>query len=254
MFTRLVEIFASDGVAGFEIFGTAHPGHIEQHAPGSHGLLVLDADSDDKVDANLRLGDILRERGREAEAIAHYQAALDVSPDLLEPQMALGGLLARTGDFSGGARHFDLSVGLDPQNAEAHFGRALALILAEEYVLGLEKLEESVAVLPANISLKHLLARLLATCPDENLRDGERAVMLAERAADQTRGQNFRVLDTLGTAYAAVGRFPDAMRVSQRARQQALSTGDRALAHAIEGRLVAYAAGEAFVESRVETP
>ena len=55
------------------------------------------------------------------------------------------------------------------------------------------------------------LALLLGT------RDGKRAVELAARAAEATQHQNPGVLDTLAAAYAATGRYADAVKYQQQA-------------------------------------
>ena len=94
------------------------------------------------------------------------------------------------------------------------------------------------------------LARFLATTPMTSLRDGERAVVLAERAADMTGGQSARVLDTLGAAYAAAGRFTEAVAAAHRGAKRATLDGDAALASSIEERLALYALDEPFIVER----
>ena len=96
------------------------------------------------------------------------------------------------------------------------------------------------------------LARFLATTADDELRDGERAVHLAEHATEMTGGQVSPVLDTLGTAYAAAGRFDDAVRAASAAGTLATGSGDTALAGEIEQRLALYQAGEPFRVQRAE--
>jgi hypothetical protein len=60
------------------------------------------------------------------------------------------------------------------------------------------------------------LAWTLATCRDPACRNPAEAVRLAEQAsaADQ---RNFSFFDTLGAAYAAAGRFPDAAAAARQA-------------------------------------
>jgi cytochrome c-type biogenesis protein CcmH/NrfG len=67
------------------------------------------------------------------------------------------------------------------------------------------RLEGSTRVLPASARLRHLLARLLAACPDRALRDGERAVLLAEELwrADPTPAR----AETLAMALAETGSY-----------------------------------------------
>jgi eukaryotic-like serine/threonine-protein kinase len=60
-------------------------------------------------------------------------------------------------------------------------------------------------------------AWFLATCADPTGWDGHTAVSLAERAAAASGRRSGRVLDTLAAAYAAAGRFAEAIRIQQEA-------------------------------------
>ena len=57
----------------------------------------------------------------------------------------------------------------------------------------------------------------LATNPDPKLRDGQRAVELAENAVAAENRKNPQILDTLAAAYAEIGKFTNAVRVEQEA-------------------------------------
>src|SRR2546426_2355955 len=61
------------------------------------------------------------------------------------------------------------------------------------------------------------LAWLLATAPDDTLRDGDQAIRLAERAADLTGRRDAGALDALAAAYAAAGLFDRALETTQAA-------------------------------------
>ena len=64
-------------------------------------------------------------------------------------------------------------------------------------------------------SAKNGLAWLLATCPDETIRDGLEAVHLTEAFAN-AQVVNVDRLDTLAAAYAEVGRFDDAVETQKK--------------------------------------
>ena len=61
------------------------------------------------------------------------------------------------------------------------------------------------------------LAWVLATSTTDELRDGERAIVLAEKAADLTDYKEAYILSTLASAYAEVGDFDKAIEWSEKA-------------------------------------
>ena len=61
------------------------------------------------------------------------------------------------------------------------------------------------------------MAWLLATCPEERFRDGQRAIDHATQACELTNWNDSGILDTLATAYAAAGKFDKAVEFQQKA-------------------------------------
>jgi tetratricopeptide (TPR) repeat protein len=90
------------------------------------------------------------------------------------------------------------------------------------------------------------LAWVLATCPQASLRNGNKAVALAQRANQLTGDGNPVVLGTLAAAYAEAGRFSEAVETAQRALQLAETQSNTALADAIRSQLKFYQAGIPF--------
>jgi serine/threonine-protein kinase len=70
---------------------------------------------------------------------------------------------------------------------------------------------------PACVLACNALARLLATCPDDKVRDGKRAVEYATTACERTGWHDPVCLDTLASAYAEAGQFEEAVRYQTRA-------------------------------------
>ena len=58
---------------------------------------------------------------------------------------------------------------------------------------------------------------MLATSPDEKLRDGPRALKFATKAAEATKYETPHILSTLAAAYAETGDFENAAKWSQKA-------------------------------------
>lgn len=94
------------------------------------------------------------------------------------------------------------------------------------------------------------LAWILATTPDESLRDPRRAERLAGRVLRLLRGHSPQALDVLSAAYAAQGRFDEAVDAGEKAWELALKRNDAALAAQIQSRIELYRRGAPYREKR----
>ena len=233
----------------------------------------------DNAKARLGLGRTFADRGELAKALDHFTQALEDDPDWTLARRHLAPLLTRLGraedalphfavalaEFKGDAKlHVDFGAALRRlgrrREARAQFVRALRLRsdfyeprcqlaeLASDLGNEGESLlqhERALILAPDVAEPAWRLARFLATTSDESIRDGARAVELAERAVEIAGRESSHVLDALAAAYASVGRFAEAASVAQRARERALAEGDAAFAAEVEQCRVRYARGEA---------
>ena len=87
----------------------------------------------------------------------------------------------------------------------------------------MHRVEEARSVLPQSIAFIDLHARLLATCPDPELRNGKLALGLTR--ASLAKRQNMEKFQTIAMALAEVGNFQEAVRFQEKiletARQRA---------------------------------
>jgi tetratricopeptide (TPR) repeat protein len=95
----------------------------------------------------------------------------------------------------------------------------------------------------SNALAQNNLAWLLATSPKASLRNGDKAVELAQQANALTGGKNPNILDTLAAAFAEAGRFDDAMRTAQKALELARAAGQQDLVEELNGEMKRYEAG-----------
>ena len=93
------------------------------------------------------------------------------------------------------------------------------------------------------------LAWVLATSPDDELRNGAEAVRLAERACELTHYGQPLFIGTLAAAYAEAGRFPEAVTTAEKAEQLATTAGLTAVAAKNRQLLELYRAGKPYHES-----
>ena len=193
--------------------------------------------------AHLSLGEDLLSRERAEEALPHLRAASELGPDLAAAHLALGRALGRRGDLEGSVRAFARAAEVAPERLETHFGLATSLLLAGREAEARGSLERGIRSLPdgAELPLRHALARLLATAEDPEVRDGARALELAEEVFRTS--PSIEHGETLAMAYAELGRFEEARAWQERVIGRAEEVGRTELLPELRRRLAAYRAG-----------
>jgi Flp pilus assembly protein TadD len=106
--------------------------------------------------------------------------------------------------------------------------------------LAMQNLTRAVELKPSNIGALNDLAWLLATTGDVTEEDANRAIEYARRACELTGNKEFGFLDTLAAAYAAAGRFPEAVSTAEKALSGAKAARREDLAGRIQNRLELY--------------
>ena len=91
-----------------------------------------------------------------------------------------------------------------------------------------------------------ILALTLATTVDNKIWNPREGVKIAERACELTDYKQPEVLDTLAMAYAATGRFAEAVAVAKKAINLARAENKQQLADEIKTRLQLYKVGQSY--------
>lgn len=239
------------------------------------------------VDVHQKLAETLLKLGRYEEAAAQAREAMALLPDLIPARMTLAVSLMKLGRFEEAVEQFDEVLSREPTNRLAlHYrGNALAKLGRFEQAIAslqealwldpfhaqasndlagalqavgrdkeaLQVLRQALSGAPRDPRLVNRLAWLLATTNDDELRDGERAVGLAQRAIQLTGHPYPETLDTLAAAYAAAGRLEEAINTARQAIEIARSSGRNERADEIEARLLLYEQGQPYRAPKVET-
>lgn len=85
-------------------------------------------DTRDLANAHANLALMLGKSGQVADAIKHYQQALERSPEFADARFELAILLARTGQMSEAVEHFTAVVRIRPDHVSAHVNLANAMM------------------------------------------------------------------------------------------------------------------------------
>jgi tetratricopeptide (TPR) repeat protein len=237
--------------------------------------------------AEENLGEAIFKQGRTDEAIEHFQRALHIEPNLATSHASLGAALLRKGQLNDALGHLRRALEIDPKQAPALSSLGVALLemgrpdeslahlrkaleidpndsdvnynLANTY-LHMGRANEALAhysktlqLDPIDIEALNNMSWILATWPDALIRDGARAVEMAERANSLTRSESPIISATLAAAYAEAGRFNEAIKTAQRAQQLAIAEGNQARADSIREQIELYQSGAAFRHKRANS-
>ena len=112
--------------------------------------------------------------------------------------------------------------------------------------------EEAVHADPRSAAAHDALAWLLATCWENSVRDGKRAVEVATKLCELTEWKDPNALDTLAAAYAEAGQFDDAVKWQKKVLERPDAQSPAALEQA-KARLKLYEAKKPYREPRPET-
>jgi len=201
----------------------------------------------DSAAVHYNLGIALEQTGRIEEAVAHYEQALRSRPDFAEAHFNLAVVLMWLGKWPEAVEHFEQALRIRPDSAEVHYYLGIALERTGNVQEGIVHYEQALRIKPDYPKAQNGLAWRLATVTDFG--DPVWAVTLAEAACKLTNNRVAAYLDTLAAAYAAAGRFDDAVDTAQKAIQLADSTAQTQLASEIKMRLELYRSDRAYCAS-----
>jgi tetratricopeptide (TPR) repeat protein len=190
--------------------------------------------------AENNLGIVFLPRGKVDEAISLLQSAVDLRPDNSPAHENLAKALLQKGQVADALIHYHKLLELQPDNIEVHNIVGTVLVQQRRVREGVEEWQKVLAVQPDNGNALSNLAWVFATSPDESLRDGTKAVRLAEEALRISAGRIPIIFRTLAAAYAETGRFSEAIQTAQRGIELANSQGNPGLAAELQGNIALY--------------
>jgi tetratricopeptide (TPR) repeat protein len=194
------------------------------------------------------LGNLLSKQGRTDEAIEQFQKALEVAPDNAKVRFNLANILTAKGRWDEAIEQYQQALKQMPDSIHAHYQLGLALQSRSKFAAAITQFQKVLELDPKHVTARNNLAWLLATCPENSLRDGKKAAELAQQAVQLSGGKSPEILDTLAAAYAEAGRFPEAVATAQRALDLSAVQNNKPLAEVIQNQLKLYEANSPYHE------
>jgi tetratricopeptide (TPR) repeat protein len=112
---------------------------------------------------------------------------------------------------------YDHVIETDPKAAAAYRGRADAHLSQGKQAKAIADYEAALELEPKNSGVLNNLAWVLATSPENDLRNGKRSIELATLACEVTEYKQAHILSTLAAGYAETGDFDSAINWSKKA-------------------------------------
>jgi tetratricopeptide (TPR) repeat protein len=188
--------------------------------------------------AHYSLGLIADEQGDHKTSVEHLAAAVKYQPNYVEAHLAYGDELRRVNDFAAALAEYQEAAKINPRSGPARLGYAIALGALGRSREARDWLIESTMLFPDRLEYKSGLARLLAAAPDDSVRDPKRALAIVE--GDLRNQKTTEVGETIAMALAALGDFPQAIRIQQSVLASAEKSGLKSSAARMAANLRLY--------------
>lgn len=200
---------------------------------------------------------IANEEGRTSDAINDMKKLVEREPDNLGRRFQLANLYQVDKRPRKAIETFTQILEQKPGNVLALRSRADARLAVGAHAEAIRDYERALEAAdeddPQELSgVLNNLAWVLSTSPEDELRDGERALELGERAAKLTDYKEAHILSTLAACYAEVGDFENAVRWSEKSVELARAE-EHAQLEQLEKELESFRDGKPWREKQ-ETP
>ena len=151
-------------------------------------------------------------RSEYTQAVGDFSEAIWLDPLSTSAYCNRGRAWQSKHEYAKAIVDYNMALRLDPEQAAAHRERGNAWESQKSFRKAVADYSEAIRIDPRDALAHCDQARLLATCPDRELRDPKLAVASARKACELTRWQESGSLDLLALASAATGDFDSAVK------------------------------------------
>lgn len=185
---------------------------------------VLEQDEENPAALEMK-GLLAAEREDYPEAIRAFRKLVQLNRDDPVVLTQLGMLYLAAKQPREAIRRFSRAIEVDADNFMSRRGRSDAAITIGDHTAAIADLEKALALEPEDSGILNNLAWILATSPDDALRDAGRAVTLATKACEVTEWKQPHIISTLAAGYAERGDFETARKYARQAVETGIAEG-----------------------------
>ena len=194
-------------------------------------------------------GNVYLAKGDYDQAIRDYNKTIELDPENAGGYYNRARAYQGKGDYERAIDDYNKTIKLNPRSFQAYHNRGRIYSDKGEYKHAIRDFSKVVELNPRHAQAHNHLAWILATHKDSQVRNGARAVELAQIACELTDYKVATTLDTLAAAYAQLGQFDKAVETAAQAVQLARATKNEKLAKDIQRNLELYKAKRPYRES-----
>jgi protein O-mannosyl-transferase len=191
--------------------------------------------------AHYNLAILLANENRHEEAIAHLRSVFEVDPNDVGARFLFAHELLKSGRLEEALSEFSRVVQANPDNEQALVEQVKLLMRKKQYAQALASLEKAHAQFPRKAETVVMLAFLLAASPQTDLRNGTRALELAQLAYKSTGAVEHGALVVM--ALGELGRCSEARELLLKLITSAESAHQTDLLTKLRASLKQYEAG-----------
>ncbi len=151
------------------------------------------------------------------QAIADFEELLKVAPNNAELLAQIGVLYQATKKPRAAIEKFNAALAQDKALFVGLRGRADAYLSIGKQAEAIADYDQALKIRPEEPGVLNNLAWVLATSPDDKIRDGKRAIELAKKGCEVTEYKEAHILSTLAASYAESGEWDKAIEWSKKA-------------------------------------
>jgi tetratricopeptide (TPR) repeat protein len=173
----------------------------------------------------------LLQRGVAQQALQNYDKAIDdftavlkLDPENLQAINNRGFTYYLKNDPKKAVEDFTVAIGLNPNSALAYNNRGFNRQMFGDYDGAIKDFDKAIELAPKYALAYQNKAWLLATCPEEKVRDGKAAIAAAQKAGELREWKAITDIKSLAAAYAETGDFDKAVEWQKKAI--AMAEGD----------------------------